>query len=112
MTRRHGRFSPIVIAILLANTVVAGDQKELIAVAARQYVTQQSGISDIEINIEKVDGDYARVSIKPRDPAKADPGWVFLKRENGTWRGLAIGTDFSSDDLKQRGIPISLRPKA
>jgi hypothetical protein len=92
--------------------VVAGDQKELIAVATRQYVTQQSGISDIEINIEKVDGDYARVSIKPRDPAKADPGWVFLKRENGTWRGLAIGTDFSSDDLKQRGIPISLRPKA
>jgi hypothetical protein len=110
MTRRHGRLPPIVVAILLANTVACHDQRELIAVAARQYVTQQSGISDVEINVEKVDGDYARVSIKPRDPAKADPGWVFLKRENGTWRGLAIGTDFSSDDLKQRGIPISLQP--
>ena len=91
---------------------VTGDQRDLITVAAKHYVTQQSGISDVEINVEKVDGDYGRVSIKPRDAAKADPGWVFLKRENGTWRGLAIGTDFSSDDLKQRGIPISLQPTA
>ena len=109
MARRHGRLLPIIVAIILANTA-CHDQRKLIAVAARQYVTQQSGISDVEINVEKVDGDYARVSIKPRDPAKADPGWVFLKHENGTWRGMAIGTDFSSDDLKQRGIPISLQP--
>ena len=110
MKRRLQGLSPIALLLLLTIGITAVEPPEPIIAAAKEYIAQHSDVSDVEITVEKVQADYARVLAKPRDATRADPAWVFLKRENGSWRGVAIGTDFSEDDLKKLGIPISLQP--
>ena len=80
-----------------------------LTIAAKKYVAAHSVVSRFHISIEKVDGDYARVKVTPNDAGQTDPAWVFLKREEGVWRGLTMGTAFSPDDYKPLHIPVSIQ---
>ena len=85
--------------------MLAGDE-EAVTVAVKKYVGAHSVVWGFHILIEKIDGDYARVKVTPNDASQTDAAWVFLKRENGVWRGLTIGTAFSPDDYKALHIPV------
>jgi len=47
--------------------------------------------------------------VTPNDASQTDSAWVFLKRENGVWRGVTIGTRFSPDDYQALHIPVSVQ---
>ena len=90
------------------NSFAQSDPKAAIAAAAEKYVAANSAIAGVRVAVEKIDGKYARAKATPRDPSKADPAWVFLKKENDTWTGLTLGTAFAPEDYREHGIPRSL----
>jgi hypothetical protein len=49
------------------------------------------------------------VKIAPKDSKATDPAWVFLKKKDGRWTGLTLGTSFTTEDYQQLGIPNALR---
>jgi hypothetical protein len=88
--------------------IASGDDQAVIA-ATRKYLAANSYPSGMKVVVEKVEGDYARVAITPRDP-KFDGALIFLKREHGGWKKLTIGTGWDPADLDKLHIPKSLRP--
>ena len=99
----------ILFSIAVATSAIAQvDAKAAIISAAEKYVASNSAIAGVRVTVEKVEGKYARAKATPRDPKKADPAWVFLKKENDTWTGLTLGTAFAPDDYREFGIPRSL----
>lgn len=104
------KISLLVAALLVcAGSLLAGGDHQAIIAATRKYLAAESAITDVKVTVEKVDGDYARVLVTPRD-GQTDPALVFLKREKGVWRGLTMGTGFDPEDLTKLHIPKSLRP--
>ena len=93
---------------LATSSFAQSDAKAAIVSAAEKYVAANSAIRRVRVTIEKLDGKYARAKATPRDPKKADPAWVFLKKENDTWTGLTLGTAFAPEDYREFGIPRSL----
>ena len=84
-------------------------EDEALTIAVKKYVAAHSVVSGFHISIEKIDGDFARVKVTPNDARQTDAAWVFLKRENGVWRGLTMGTAFSPDDYNALHIPVSVQ---
>ena len=96
--------------VVLAGSAMAGSGDQAIIAGTRKYLAAQSYPPGMKVTVEKVVGDYARVSITPKDPTKMDGAQAFLKREHGTWKGLTIGTGWDPDDLAKMHIPASLLP--
>jgi hypothetical protein len=99
--------------VLLCFTVAThafaeSDGKAAIAAAAEKYVAANSAIQKVQVTVEKVDGNYARAKAAPRGASVTDAAWVFLKKQNGSWTGLTLGTSFSPEDYRELGIPRSL----
>ena len=92
-----------------AGSLLAGGDDQAIIAGTKKYLVAESAITDVKITVEKIDGDCARVLVKPRDN-QTDPALVFLKRERGVWHGLTIGTGWDPEDLAKLHIPKSLRP--
>jgi len=88
--------------------IFANDNTE-IAAATRSYVTKNSAMTKFIVVVEQVADDFARVRVAPEDPKATDPAWVFLKKQDGKWTGLTIGTGFTTEDYQQLGIPNVLR---
>jgi hypothetical protein len=86
-----------------------GDDNAAIIAATKTYVAQMSGMTKITVTVEQVEGDFARVKVAPENPGVADPAWVFLKKTDGKWSGLTIGTSFTVSDYQELGIPNALR---
>ncbi|MFL6590398.1 MAG: hypothetical protein ACJ8M4_09520 [Chthoniobacterales bacterium] len=84
------------------------DQSSIIA-ATQAYVASNSGMTKINATVEQVADDFARVKITPQDTTTADPAWVFLKKQDGKWTGVTLGTSFTTEDYQQLGIPNALR---
>jgi hypothetical protein len=76
--------------------------------AARAYVQAESGLTETEVEVEAVEGDFARARSTPRDDAM-EPAVVFLQRRGGQWQGIVMGTAFSPEDYGSLGIPPGLR---
>ena len=93
----------------LASLLIADDEKPAIIAATKSYVTSNSAITKINVTVEAVDGDYARVKIEPQEAGATDPAWVFLKKKDGKWTGLVLGTSLTTEDYQQLGIPNALR---
>jgi hypothetical protein len=93
----------------LANLLGAEDEKAAIIAATESYVAANSAISKINATVEAVDGDYARVKIEPQQTGATDPAWVFLKKKDGKWTALILGTSLTTEDYQQLGIPNALR---
>ena len=95
--------------LIWAGSVRAGGDDEAIIAGTKKYLAAESYTAPMKIEVEKVEGDYARVLVTPRD-GQTDAATVFLKREKGVWRGLTIGTGWDPDDLAKLHIPLNLRP--
>ncbi len=93
-----------------ASSLVAGGDDEAIIAGTKKYLAAESYVvGEMKIAVEKVDGDFARVLVTPKN-GQTDAALVFLKREKGSWHGLTIGTGFDPEDLVKLHIPPSLRP--
>jgi hypothetical protein len=95
--------------LICVGSLRAGGEDEAIIAATKKYLAAESWTAAVKIAVEKVEGDYARVMVTPKDN-KTDGALVFLKREKGVWRGLTMGTGWDPEDLAKLHIPASLRP--
>ena len=95
--------------LICAGSLLAGGDDQAIIEGTKKYLAAESYTAPMKIEVEKVEGDYARVLATPRD-GQTDAATVFLKREKGVWRGLTIGTGWDPEDLAKLHIPKSLRP--
>jgi hypothetical protein len=116
ITKISGRFRWTLLVAALTGyclacpgSLLAGGDDQAIIAATKKYLAAESYTAPMKIEVEKVEGDYARVMVTPKD-GQTDGALVFLKREKGVWRGLTIGTGFDPDDLAKLHIPESLRP--
>ncbi|PYJ09996.1 MAG: hypothetical protein DMF06_08010 [Verrucomicrobia bacterium] len=96
-------------SLICAGALLAGGDDEAIIAGTRKYIAAEGYTAPVKIEVEKIEGDYARVLVTPKD-GQTDAATVFLKREKGSWRGLTIGTGWDPDDLAKLHIPKSLRP--
>lgn len=96
-------------SLVCTGSLVAGEDDQAIIAATKKYLAAESYTAPMKIEVEKVEGDYARVMVTPKD-GQTDGALVFLKRDKGVWRGLTIGTGFDPDDLAKLHIPAGLRP--
>ena len=85
------------------------DDNAAIIAATKSYVSANSGMTKIDVAVEQVANDFARVKVTPQDANAADPAWVFLQKKDGKWTGLTLGTSFTTEDYQQLGIPNALR---
>ena len=114
---RHllGRLRHVLLITLVAcaigcvGSLLAAGQDEAVTIAAKKYVAANSQVSGFHVRVEKIEGNYARVKVTPKDASAADAAWVFLKREKGVWRGLTMGTDFETDDYSKLHIPAGVQ---
>jgi len=95
--------------LVSAGSLRAGAEDEAIIAGTRKYLASEAYTAPVKIEVEKVEGDYARVLVTPKD-GQTDAATVFLKREKDAWRGLTIGTGWDPDDLAKLHIPKSLQP--
>ena len=115
LTKISGRFRGALLLAALAGSLIAsgsllaGEDDQAIIAGTKKYLAQESYTAPMKIEVEKVEGDYARVMVTPKD-GQTDGALVFLKREKGVWRGLTIGTGFDPDDLAKLHVPAGLRP--
>ncbi len=99
----------IVLAITVGCPLLLANENDTVITAARKYVTAHSTVSGFDVSVEKIEGDYARVKVTPKHAGETDAAWVFLKREKGIWRGLTIGTFFTTEDYAEFHIPPSIQ---
>ena len=85
------------------------DEDAAIVAATKSYVAANSAISKMNVTVEQIVDDFARVKVEPEDKNATDPAWVFLRKKDGKWTGLVIGTGFTTEDYQQLGIPNALR---
>jgi hypothetical protein len=99
----------LAIVLGLTNALFAADEQAAIIAATKSYVAANSAIMEIKITVEQVADDFARVKVEPEKANVADPAWVFLKKKDGKWTGLTLGSSFTTEDYQQLGIPNALR---
>ena len=98
-----------VLAITFGGSLVLANENDAVITAARTYVAAHSAVPEVNVSVEKIEGDYARVKVTPTHAGETDPAWVFLKREKGIWHGLTIGTFFTPEDYAEFHIPPSIQ---
>jgi hypothetical protein len=104
-------FGKLCMLVILLSLVFAcsGDPEDTrILEAAQEYAKTNSDI-EVNVELEEVVDEYARVHVSPADPGQADEAIMYLKKTNGRWEGLAIGTSFSPDDYQSLNIPEKIR---
>jgi hypothetical protein len=89
--------------------LIASPENAAIIAATKTYVAANSGMTKINVAVDKVEGDFARVKVSPQDTGTADPAWVFLRKKDGKWKGLTLGTSFTTEDYQELGILNALR---
>lgn len=99
----------ILAAALAAIATEASEDNAAIIAATKSYVAANSGMTKVTVTVEQIAGDFARVKVAPEDSKAADPAWVFLKKSEGKWTGLVLGSSLTTEDYQQLGIPNALR---
>jgi len=89
--------------------VPAANDSAAIIPATEAYVAANSAITKVNVEVEQIADDFARVKVTPQDTNAADPAWAFMKKTDGKWIGVALGTSFTTEDYQQLGIPNALR---
>lgn len=98
-------------ALLVGLTVQipAADDAAAIIAATKSYVAANSAITKVNVAVEQIADDFARVKVTPENGNTTDPAWVYLKKKDGQWTGIVLGTSFTTEDYQQLGIPNALR---
>ena len=91
------------------NLFIANEQA--IVNSVTNYLVQIGETTQAAISVEKMEGEFARVSVHFLE-ANSDHTLIgFLKLVNDVWEVLIIGQDFDSDQLLELGIPPSMLPE-
>src|SRR3954447_2760814 len=96
-------------ALSVASAIASPDEAAIVAGTKKYLAAHSYSVAEMTIKLEKVSGDYARVAVEPKKK-DMDGATLFLKREHGAWKGLAIGPGWDPADLDKLYIPKSLRP--
>ena len=83
------------------------DQDALID-ATRAYVKTVSDVQDLRLTLEKQQGEFARVRVEAVD-GSTGPALVFVRKQQGRWKPLDLGTGFDAAYYDRHGIPAALR---
>src|ERR1700750_3359819 len=94
---------------IVASQALADEENASIIAATKSYVAAHSAIAKVNVTVEQIADDFARVKVTPETATAADPAWVFLQKKDGQWKGVALGTSFTTEDYQQLGIPNALR---
>ena len=90
--------------------LIGSPENAAIVAEAESFLTANATVTTkINFTVEKVEGDFARVKINPKDAPAAPSAWIFLQKKEGKWTGLTVRTLFKAEDYQQFGIPKSLR---
>lgn len=91
---------------------LAESQDSLITEAVREYlIAQGAPADDIVVQIEEIDGGFARVQIISNDPAFLGGFTGFLQQVEGDWTPLLVGSGFSPEQVRSLGIPEQILPE-
>lgn len=82
--------------------------RERLLEATRVAVAAMGPVPKYEVEIEAVDGPYARVRVRDVE-GRLTPMFGFGVRKDGAWRMVAFGTDFEPAFYAEHGIPEPLK---
>jgi hypothetical protein len=106
---RKSRLILTLLAVALSQLVASPENAAIIAATKTFMAANATLTTKINVTVERVEGNFARARVNPQDRGAADPAWVFLKKDEGKWTGLTVGTFFEAEDYQKLGIPKSLR---
>ena len=74
----------IVLAITFGGSLLLANENDAVITTARTYVAAHSAVSGFNLSVQKIEGDYARVTSKPQNmQATTDLRGFSSKREKG-----------------------------
>jgi hypothetical protein len=91
-------------------TDAAGDSRALLAAGEACARENAAAGLEFDVTVHAIEGDHALLLATPAGP-DADSALVFMKRDGGTWRGVAIGSGLECADLIEEGAPERLCSK-
>jgi hypothetical protein len=73
---------------------------------------QGAPVSQMDVQVKKIAGDYARIEVISTDPASPGGFNAFMKRENGVWTTIVSGSGMEKEHVEALGIPRSVWPES
>lgn len=99
-------------SLLESPSASARTPEEAITEAVHDYLEEQGApISQMEVQIKQIDGDYARVEIISIDPESPGGFNAFMEREDGVWTTVIAGSGMELEHVESFGIPESVWPE-
>jgi hypothetical protein len=106
---RKSLFILVLLAVALRQ-LIASPEDAAILTAAESYLAANATVTTkVKYIVEQVEGDLARVRINPQEKPARDTAWIFMKKKEGNWTGLTLGSRFRPEEYDRLGIPKSLR---
>lgn len=97
--------SPIVESVPVV--VEETSNHEALTDAVRTYIEQNTEISNFTLDLEGVEGEFARLQVVP-SADEGDPAWVFARFDGSDWTIVDLGTFFDEASYQASNIPASL----
>jgi hypothetical protein len=95
-----------------AESIELGEESQAVVTGALEYARGQLNLTAddlLRVEVQGIEGDFARVVVIPALSLEMESATVFLKRDGGTWQGLTYGTAFAPEDLRELGVPEHLQ---
>jgi hypothetical protein len=83
------------------------DDREALLDAASDHVKASAAGVVFSVSVAAREGDFARIRVIPMK-AGAERATLYMKRENGAWRALDMGTAVACETLSAAGMPDSV----
>lgn len=85
--------------------------EQAVITALVEYLEGQGApVSQMNLELKTIAGDYARVEVVSTDPAVPGGFSAFMKRENGVWTTVVSGSGIEKEHIEALGIPPSVWP--
>jgi len=97
------------LAVALAQLIASPENNAIVAAAESYLGTNATVTTKVKYIVEQIEGDLARVRINPADKPNSSTAWIYLKKKDGKWMGIATGSWFRAEKYEELGIPKSLR---
>ncbi len=89
--------------------LIASSEDTAIVTEAERFLAENATVTTkINFTVEKIEGDFARVRINPKD-APGGPAWIFLQKKAGKWSGLTVRAAFSAEHYREFDIPKNVQ---
>ncbi len=85
--------------------------EQAVITALVEYLEGQGApVSQMNLELKTIAGDYARVEVVSTDPAVPGGFSAFMKRENGVWTTVVSGSGIEKEHIEALGIPQNVWP--